>query len=568
MKKRNLLQRAIIIAIVTVVGLYIVIGPHGRRPRFADLKWSGIKANLQNNIRLGLDLKGGSHLVMRVKVEEYLKRLTEDSAVAAQNAAKDAGFDVKEAHAETGNGNYRVVMTVGDPSKVKDVREAVQKKVDVSDNAGWSFSSSGPSVVWSLNGITQRSLGESATDQALKIIDSRINAVGVAEPTLGRHGGQNSHQILLQMPGIQDPEHVKQLLVGESHLELVHIISPPSPQSAQTYFSKEEAMASLNSGGNIPANRRVLQYAEREDLTTRDPNTANAPKPTKYVVVESPAIIDGVELRTAAATQTAGSDKYQITFSLKKSGADKFGNWTGANINEYMGVVLNNEVKSIAFIKSQIYDQGEISGNFTKEQGEDLALTLRSGALPAPIEYQEERTVGPSLGADSIRSGVRASLLGLILVIAFMLFYYRGSGINAIVALLLNMILMLAGLIMFGATLTLPGIAGIILTIGMAVDSNVLIFERIREEIRSGKTVPSAIEQGFAHAFVTIIDTHVTTIVSSLFLYAFGAGPIRGFAVTLVLGLLINLFSAVYVSRTIFIWLLSRKGRRAESLSI
>jgi len=568
MKKRNLLQRAIIIAIVTVVGLYIVIGPHGRRPHFADLKWSGIKANLQNNIRLGLDLKGGSHLVMRVKVEEYLKRLTEDSAVAAQNAAKDAGFDVKEAHAETGNGNYRVVMTVGDPSKVKDVREAVQKKVDVSDNAGWSFSSSGPTVIWSLNGITQRSLGESATDQALKIIDSRINAVGVAEPTLGRHGGQNSHQILLQMPGIQDPEHVKQLLVGESHLELVHIISPPSPQSAQTYFSKEEAMASLNSGGNIPANRRVLPYAEREDLTTQDPKTANAPKPTKYVVVESPAIIDGVELRTASATQTAGSDKYQIAFSLKKSGADKFGNWTGANINEYMGVVLNNEVKSIAFIKSQIYDQGEISGNFTKEQGEDLALTLRSGALPAPIEYQEERTVGPSLGADSIRSGVRASLLGLILVVAFMLFYYRGSGINAIVALLLNMVLMLAGLIMFGATLTLPGIAGIILTIGMAVDSNVLIFERIREEMRSGKTIPSSIEQGFAHAFVTIIDTHVTTIVSSLFLYAFGAGPIRGFAVTLVLGLLVNLFSAVYVSRTIFIWLLSRKGRRAESLSI
>jgi preprotein translocase subunit SecD len=233
-----------------------------------------------------------------------------------------------------------------------------------------------------------------------------------------------------------------------------------------------------------------------------------------------------------------------------------------------MGVVLDNQVKSIAFIKSQIFDQGEITGNFTKEQGEGLALTLRSGALPAAIEYQEERTVGPSLGEDSIRSGVRASLLGLALVVAFMLFYYRGSGINAIVALLLNMILMLAGLIMFGATLTLPGIAGIILTIGMAVDSNVLIFERIREEMRSGKTMPSSVEQGFAHAFVTIIDTHVTTIVSSLFLYAFGAGPIRGFAVTLVLGLLVNLFSAVYVSRTIFIWLLTRKGRRAESLSI
>ena len=567
MKKRNLLQRAIIIAIVTVVGLYIVIGPHGRRPRFSDLKWSGIKANLAQNIHLGLDLKGGSHLVMRVKVEEYLKRLTEDAAVAAQNAAKDAGFAVTEAHAETAGGNYRIAMTIADPSKAKEVRDAVEKKVDVNQNAGWSFSQSGATLAWSLNGATQRTLAESATDQALKIIDSRINAVGVAEPNLGRHGGQNSHQILLQMPGIQDPEHVKQILVGESHLELVHVISPGSPTPVQTYLTREEAMASLNSGGNIPANRRVLPYTEREDLTATDPN-AKAPRPTKYVVVESPAIIDGIELRTATAVQTAGSDKYQIAFSLKRSGADKFGTWTGANINEYMGVVLNNEVKSIAFIKSQIYDQGEISGNFTKEQGDDLALTLRSGALPAPIEYQEERTVGPSLGEDSIRSGVRASLLGLILVVAFMLIYYRGSGVNAIVALLLNMILMLAGLIMFGATLTLPGIAGIILTIGMAVDSNVLIFERIREEMRSGKTIPSSIEQGFAHAFVTIIDTHVTTIVSSLFLYAFGAGPIRGFAVTLVLGLLVNLFSAVYVSRTIFIWLLSRKGRRAESLSI
>src|ERR1041384_2603938 len=472
MKKRSLLQRAIIIGIVTLVGVYIVVGPHGRRPHAQDFTWRGVKANLQNNIHLGLDLKGGSHLVMRVKVEEYLKRLTEDSAIAAQNAAKDAGFTVTEAHAETGNGNYRVVMTIGDASKAKDVRAAVEKKVDIGENLGWSSSQSGATLSWSLNGSTQRTLAESATDQAMKIIDSRINAVGVAEPTLQRHGGQNSHQILLQMPGIQDPEHVKQLLVGESHLELVHIISPPSPAPHQTYFTKEEAMASLNGGGNIPANRRILPYTERADLESTETNP-NAPKPVKYVVVESPAIIDGSELRTAAATQTAGSDKYQITFSLKKSGADKFGAWTGANINEYMGVVLNDEVKSIAFIKSQIFDQGEITGNFTKEQGEDLALTLRSGALPAAIEYQEERTVGPSLGQDSIRAGVTASVGGLVFVILFMLFYYRGSGINAVVALFLNMILTVGALIMFGSTLTLPGIAGIILTIGMAVDSNV-----------------------------------------------------------------------------------------------
>src|SRR5215471_2148996 len=571
MKKRSLLQRTIIIAVVTVVGLYIVIGPRGRRPHLADFTWSGIKANLANNIHLGLDLKGGSHLVMRVKVEDYLKRLTEDNAVAAQNAAKEQSVDVKEAHAETSSGNYRVVLTLGDAAKANDAREAIQKKVDLSDNAGWSFSASGPTMTWSLTGAAQKLLGDSATDQAYKIIESRINAVGVAEPTLQRRGGQNSHEILLQMPGISDPEHVKQLLAGQSHLELVHVISPPNPTPVQTFMTKEEAIASLNSGGNIPANRRVLPYIERQDLTTTQDQSANAPKPQKWVVVESPAIIDGIDLRGAQAIpERAGGDRYQISFSLKKTGADKFGAWTGANINEFMGVVLNDEVKSIAFIKSQINDQGEIEGNFTKEQGEDLALTLRSGALPAPIAYSEERTVGPSLGADSIRSGVRASLLGLALVVLFMLIYYRGAGVNAIVALLLNMILMLAGLIMFGATLTLPGIAGIILTIGMAVDSNVLIFERIREEMRSGKTIPSAIEQGFAHAFVTIIDTHVTTIVSAIFLYFFASGApmIRGFAVTLALGLVVNLFSAVYVSRTIFIWLLGRKGRRVESLSI
>lgn len=358
MKKRNLLQRAIISAIVALIGIYIVLGPHGRRPHAQDFKWSGIKSNLANNIHLGLDLKGGSHLVMRVKVEEYLKRMTLDNAVTALNAAKEAGIDVKEAHAETTGGNYRVVMTIGDPAKAGDARAAVQKKVELTDNYGWSYSASGATLSWSLTGSEQKVLGDSATTQAQKIIESRIYGIGVAEPTLQRRGGQNSHELLLQMPGISDPEHVKQLLAGQSHLELVHIISPPNPAPSQTYLSREEAMASLNSGGNIPANRRVLPYTERQDLTTTPEQSANAPKPQKWVVVESPAIIDGIDLRTAQAVQDrAGSDKYQISFSLKKNGADKFGTWTGANINEYMGVVLNDEVKSIAFIKSQIFDQ-------------------------------------------------------------------------------------------------------------------------------------------------------------------------------------------------------------------
>lgn len=564
--KKNLRQRVIIIAIVTLCGLYAVIGPR-HRPHLSDFTPNGLKQTLASNINLGLDLKGGSHLVMQVKTDEYLKTLTQTTAQAAANAAKSAGFQTQDPKWTTENGNYSFTLTTNDPAKVGDLRDAVKKKVDLND---WSESDSGNTVSWTLTANAQRTLSDQAVDQALRIIETRINAVGVAEPTLQRHGAQNSHEILLQMPGIHDPEHVKRLLVAESKLDLVHVVSPPSPAPVQTYNTREEALQSL--GGTEPPNRRVLPYVERDEPTaSANPNANTQNKPTKYVVIEMPPVVDGSELRNAeAVSQTGGraASDYRIQFQLKPSGAEKFGQWTAANINQYMGVVLNDQVKSIAFIKSQITDSGEIEGRFTKQSADDLALTLRSGALPAPLQYIEERTVGPSLGADSIRSGVNASLLGLTLVIAFMLFYYRGAGINAVVALLLNMILMIAGLILFGATLTLPGIAGIILTIGMAVDSNVLIFERIREELHSGKTVISSVEQGFARAFVTIIDTHVTTIVSSLFLFIFGTGPIRGFAVTLVLGLIVNLFSAVYVSRTIFIWLLNRRGHRPETISI
>jgi preprotein translocase subunit SecD len=561
MKKKNLLTRLIIIGVITLLGIYLVIGPR-RRPTLRDFTWSGIKATLASNIRLGLDLKGGSHLVMRVKTGEYLKELTVGNAAAIENAAKEAGFQPKAVKAETNNG-YRIILEAPDSSNPADIEEAVKKKVDLVD---WVAAQSGNSITWSLTPTAQRTLAEQATEQADRIIRSRLDAVGVAEPLVQRHGSQSSHQILVQMPGIQDPERVKQLLKAESKLELVHVISPPSPSPVQTYNSEQEAIASL--GATVPSNRRVLPFTERDEPVTAGQAADQGQKQKKWVVIETPAIIDGSELRNATAVQSrAGGDDYQINFALKPAGADKFGKWTGANINEYMGVVLNEEVKSIAYIKSQIFDTGEISGRFTQQSAEDLALTLRSGALPAPIEYQEERTVGPSLGADSIRAGVKASIYGLVFVVVFMLFYYRGSGINAVVALLLNMILMLAGLIFFGATLTLPGIAGMILTIGMAVDSNVLIFERIRDELRTGKTIPSAVELGFQRAIVTIIDTHVTTIISSLFLFVFGTGPLRGFSVTLVLGLVINLFSAVYVSRTIFMWLLSRK-QRVESLSI
>ena len=563
MTNKNLSQRAIIIGVVSILGLYVVIGPR-RRPKLSDFTWSGIKQTLRDNIHLGLDLRGGSHLVMQVQTNEYLKKLANDNASAAENAAKEQNLPVKEAHADVTGGTYRVIVSANDTSKLDDISAAIKKKIDLND---WSLSTSGRTLTWTLGSAAQKNLSQQAVDQAMKIIESRINLVGVTEPTLQTHGAAGSNEILLQMPGIDDPERVKKILIGQSHLDLVHVVSAPNPSASQTYATEQEAVASL--GGTVPANRRVLQYQERDEPTAASGTNTDKNAPPRWVVVEYPSIVDGSELRNANAVNgRSGSNDYQIAFSLKPSGAEKFGRWTGANINQYMAVVLDDKVKSIAFIKSQITDSGEISGRFTKESADDLALTLRSGALPAPLVYQEERTVGPSLGANSIKSGVTASVVGLVLVVTFMLIYYRGAGVNAVIALLLNMVLMLAFLIIFKATLTLPGIAGIILTIGMAVDSNVLIFERIREELRTGKTVWSSVDVGFARAFVTIIDTHVTTVVSSLFLFVFGTGPIRGFAVTLILGLLVNLFSAVYVSKTIFIWILSRKQHKAETISI
>lgn len=554
MKNSSLWIRTILIVLVTLFGIYLVIGP---RHSFtaSDFSWEGIKRNVADNINLGLDLKGGTHLVMRVKTDEYLATLTREDMNAAVNAAKEANLPVTDGSVVTENGTYSATLNLTDPAQADAVVDAVKKKVDF---GGWDQTTNGNQITWTLPTQLQNTMKDQAVNQAMQIIESRINAFGVAEPTLQRHGATNSGQILLQMPGVDDPERVKNLLNADSNLSLMEVVSPPNP-NLQTYPTKEAALQSI--GGKETADRKIFPYAERDDTTTAAQNQPNQPPktPTKFIVVKFPAVVDGSELRSAEAVSRTGAvDDYQISFNLKPSGAQKFGEWTARNIGNYMAVVLNGEAKSVAFIQSQITDSGQISGRFTKQSAEDLALTLRSGALPAKIEYQEERTVGPSLGADSIRAGVMASVGGLAFVIIFMLFYYRGAGVNAVVALVLNMVLTLAALIVLDATLTLPGIAGLILSIGMAVDSNVLIFERMREELRAGRLVKDAVSVGFDKAFITIIDTHVTTIISAAILYLYGSGPIRGFAVTLVLGLLINLFSAVFVSRTIFMWLLER----------
>ncbi|MCA1637141.1 MAG: protein translocase subunit SecD [Acidobacteria bacterium] len=442
MKNSSLLIRTVIILAITLIGIYLVFGPR-RTVNASDFTWSGIKQNLAENINLGLDLEGGTQLVMRVKTDDYLKTLTENNKEAALTAAKDAQLPVGDGASVAENNNYQVSINVTDPSKIQEVIDAVKKKVDFS---GWTESTNENTITWSLPVQAQNVLKDQAVTQAEKIIESRINSFGVKEPTLQRHGAKDSGQILLQMPGVEDPERVKKLIGAESRLTLMKIVSPPNPSDVQTFPTEEAATQSL--GGTVPSNRKVLPLTERDSATSADQN-AQDKQPTQWVVVENPAVVDGSELRDAAAVSRTGNESdYQISFSFKPGGAQKFGEWTGKNIGNYMAVVLNDEVKSAAYIKSQIFDSGEISGRFTKATADDLALTLKSGALPAEIEYQEERTVGPSLGADSIRAGVAASIGGLVFIVLFMLIYYRGSGINAVLALLLNLLLTLAALIL------------------------------------------------------------------------------------------------------------------------
>jgi preprotein translocase subunit SecD len=352
----------------------------------------------------------------------------------------------------------------------------------------------------------------------------------------------------VQLPNVDDPARVKEVMQSTAMLEIKQSLGGPYP-------SQEAALQEHN--GVLPPDAILMQGHANPGSSEGE----------QWYLVSRVSAVRGKDLRDAR-TGTDENGQPEVSFTLTNEGGQRFYNFTSQHIGDSLAVVLDNKVEEVASIHDAIRDQGRISGgHMTDQQAKDLALVLRSGALPAGIKYLDEEVVGPSLGADSIRAGVRAAVYGMVAVLVFMLIYYRAAGINADVALILNLVILLGFLGYTGATLTLPGIAGVILTVGMGVDSNVLIFERIREELRNGKTPPSAVDQGFSHAWVTIVDTHVTTIVSAAILFLFGTGPVKGFAVTLTFGLLANLFTAVFVSRVIFDWVLSRK-RIGETLSI
>ena len=388
-------------------------------------------------------------------------------------------------------------------------------------------------------------LKRQAVTQSIATIENRVNAYGLTEPSVTQYGRSDSEfEILVQLPDVDDPARVKQLIGEVAQLEVDEVKEGP--------FPSQDAILSQK-GGVLPLNTKLALYPRGGD------------KGEWYLVSRNPVVV-GQDLRSARPSQDENR-RWEASFSLSQDGAQRFETFTSAHIGDKLAVLLDNQIKSVAEIKSAISDQGRIMGLASQQEAEDLALVLKSGSLPARLVYEQERTVGPSLGADSIREGLYAGLAGLLAVIVVMLVYYKKSGINAVLALLLNTVILMAALSYFNATLTLPGIAGIILTIGMAVDSNVLIFERIREELRAGKAVPAAIDAGFGKAWWTIVDTHVTTIVSCLFLFLFGTGPVRGFAVTLVIGLLANVFTAVFVSKVIFDYEMSAR-KQATALSI
>jgi preprotein translocase subunit SecD len=386
--------------------------------------------------------------------------------------------------------------------------------------------------------------------QSLETIERRINALGLTEPTIQPHG-RNENEILVQLPGEGDPTRAKQVIQAGGQLEL-KLVEDPNPYPT-------EAAALAAHGGVLPAGTELV----RGKNEARNPQNPSDALENWYLLSRSP-VVTGRDLRSATENRGQIPGQWQVNFVLSAEAGRRFGIFTEQNVGRNMAVVLDKVVQTAPVIKSKIEDSGMIEGNYSQESAHDLALTLRAGALPASIKYLEERTVGPSLGADSIRHGVQASVLSLLVVMIFMVFYYRLSGVNAVLALILNLLILLAALAMFGAVLTLPGIAGVILTIGMGVDSNVLVFERVREELRNGKSPAAAVDAGFEKAFLTIIDTHVTTVVSAFFLFIFGTGPIKGFAITLTIGLIANVFTAIFVSKTIFQYHLAKMDRQAE----
>jgi preprotein translocase subunit SecD len=493
----------------------------------------------QQKVRLGLDLKGGVHLVLRVRTDDALRLETETTADRLREQLRTAGVAVGAVTVAS-----PVSFTVtGVPAEQDQTFRGALTEAELNYNR---TSGAGGAYTFELRPNIVVQLREDTVNQALQTIERRVNELGVAEPIVARHSAAD--QILVQLPGVTDVARAKEIIRSTALLELKLVEQGP--------FS-DDATARQAYGNNVPSDIQILPGTL--------PGGPGQPASTGYYAVRRVPAVTGRDLRNARPTLDE-NNRPAVSFSLNNEGARKFGAFTQASVGRQLGIVLDNRVMSAPTIQSRIDDEGRITGNFTTQEAQDLSLVLRSGALPASLTYLEERTVGPSLGADSIRAGVAASVGGMVAVLVFMLLYYKLSGFNALLSIAVNLLIILGLMAYLGATMTLPGIAGFILTIGMGVDSNVLIFERIREELRAARGVKQAVAAGFDRVFLTILDTHVASLIACAFLFNFGTGPIRGFATTLSVGLISNIFTAVFVSRTAFELVLSR--RQVARLSI
>ena len=537
----NLKWKIVFIVFVILLSIYVLVG----YPTFPT-SVAQMRENFSRQIKLGLDLQGGTHLILQVQVQDAIGQETDQMVDRLNRQLRDKGIRFDELRRVD---DTHILVRNIDPSQRSVFTDLITQQYgnywDASSAAG---ETNGYTLTLRQSAIA--SIQESTMNQSKETIERRINGLGLTEPIVQFHG-RKDNEILIQLPGEGDPSRAIAIIQAGGQLEL-KLVHPGGP-----YASQAEAFAANTT---LPPGTELLP-----GKSARSTPGAEQSAELWYIVDRAP-IVTGKDLKSAQEVHNNPNNpgQWQVDFKLSQEAAQRFGPFTESHIGQPLAIVLEHRIESAPTINGKIDDSGMIEGNFSQESAHDLALVLRAGALPASIKYLEQRTVGPSLGADSIRHGVRASILSLVVVMLFMVFYYRLSGANAVLALVLNLVLLLAALGLFGATLTLPGISGVILTIGMGVDSNVLVFERIREELRNGKSAAASVDAGFDKAFLTIIDTHVTTIVSAIFLFYFGTGPIKGFAVSLTIGLIANVFTAIFVSKTIFQYHLAKMGRQAE----
>ena len=496
------------------------------------------KDDKPGKIHLGLDLKGGIHLVMQVMTDDALNATINDGVGTARTQIAAKGIQVAAVNRVDATS---MKVEAVEPARVKDVRDILRDLFRATE--GWDVREQGAGgfVVRMTDPLVNR-IRDNTVKEAMRTLERRINQLGVAEPVIAQHGSKGD-QVLVQLPGVTDVEQAKRVIQQTAQLALKLV-----EDSAAT----REALLDRTQG-KVPDDMDVVQGPGRE-----------AGQPEFYLVHKEP-VITGRDLKTARAG-VGQNNEPDVQFTLNPAGAEKFKRETGRSVGKRLAIILDGSVASAPNIQSQIGAEGQITGRFSAQEADELAKVLRAGALPATLKYLQELTVGASLGRDSIREGVGAAAVGMAFLGIFMIVYYRLAGVNAIVALSANILILLGAMAYTGATLTLPGIAGVILTVGVGVDTNVLVFERIREELRNGKTVKAAVNNGFERVWITILDTHTTALIAAAFLFQFGTGPVKGFAVTLVMGLVANVFASYFLSHFIFEWVLGK--RQAATLSI